>query len=94
MPSNRLETDYSNVLSAIFELMLGAGVSTSDLSEICTSSLRRAETKVRSGRKEESGGLVTAASSSTPGTETVATSILVLRRRRYDSWGQPQAWRQ
>ncbi len=61
MPSNRLETDYSNVLSAIFELMLGAGVSTSDLLEICTSSLRRAETKVRSGRKEESGGLVTAA---------------------------------
>ena len=61
MPSNRLETDYSNVLSAIFELMLGAGLSTSDLSEICTSSLRRAETKVRSGRKEESGGLVTAA---------------------------------
>lgn len=61
MSSNRLETDYSNVLSAIFELMLGVGVPTSDLLEICTSSLRRAETKVRSGRKEESGGLVTAA---------------------------------
>ena len=61
MPSNHLETDYSNVLSAIFELMLGAGVSPSDLLEICTRSLRRAERKIRSGRKEEPGGLVTAA---------------------------------
>jgi hypothetical protein len=61
MPSNRLETDYVNVLSAIFELMLGTGMPASDLLKVCTRSLRRAETKVRSGSKEESGGLVTAA---------------------------------
>jgi hypothetical protein len=60
-PPSRLEADYSNVLVAIFELMLGGGVSSSDLLDVCTRSLRRAETKVRSGRREESGGLVTAA---------------------------------
>jgi hypothetical protein len=42
-------------------LMLGGGISVSDLLDVCTRSLRRAETKVRSGRREESGGLVTAA---------------------------------
>ena len=41
--------------------MLGAGVSTRELLDLCTSSLRRAESKVRSVRREESGGLVTAA---------------------------------
>jgi Family of unknown function (DUF6502) len=59
--SDRLSTDYSNVLVAIFELMLRGGVCSTDLQAVCTRSLQRAETKVRSGRIEESGGLVTAA---------------------------------
>jgi hypothetical protein len=49
------------VLVAVFELMLGSGISSSELLKTCTRSLRRAETKVRSERREESGGLVTAA---------------------------------
>ena len=82
--SMRIDTDYSRVLVAIFELMLGAGVSANDLLDVCTKSLRRAETKVRSGRREESFGLVTAA--------------LVLdawhRDRRYlDSTAKPKAIR-
>jgi hypothetical protein len=61
MPSKGLETNYSSLLTALFELMLGAGVSASELLNVCANSLRRAENKIRAGRKEESGGLVTAA---------------------------------
>jgi hypothetical protein len=56
-----LESDYSDMLVSIFELMLGSGVPKADLLDVCASSLRRAESKVRSDRRQESGGLVTAA---------------------------------
>lgn len=57
----KLELDYSNVLVAIFELMLLAGIQAADLETACATSLRRAEARSRLGRKDESGGLVTAA---------------------------------
>jgi len=59
--SKRLELDYSNVLVAIFELMLRAGIQPKDLEGACSTSLSRAEARSRLGRGEESGGLVTAA---------------------------------
>jgi len=57
----RLELDYSNVLVAIFELMLGGGIDAKDLATVCARALRRAEVKVRLSRRDESGGLVMAA---------------------------------
>jgi hypothetical protein len=59
--SKRLELDYRNILVAIFELMLSAGIDTKALEKACASSLRRAEARARLGRKDETGGLVTAA---------------------------------
>jgi hypothetical protein len=59
--SKRLELDYSNVLVAIFELMLSAGIDAKDLETACAASLSRAEAKSRLGRRDETGGLVTAA---------------------------------
>jgi hypothetical protein len=59
--SKRLELDYSNVLVAIFELMLSAGIDVKDLETACMTSLSRAEARARLGRRDETGGLVTAA---------------------------------
>jgi hypothetical protein len=59
--SKRLELDYSNVLIAIFELMLRAGVRARDLLPVCVRALERAEKKAHTGRNEDSGGLVIAA---------------------------------
>lgn len=60
--SKRLQLDYSNVLAAIFELMLRGGIRAKDLLPTCVSALERAEKRAHSGRRhDESGGLVIAA---------------------------------
>jgi hypothetical protein len=59
--SKRLELDYSNILVAIFELMLRAGIRGKDLLPVCLRSLERAESRSRRNQREECGGLVTAA---------------------------------
>jgi hypothetical protein len=59
--AKRLELDYSNVLIAIFELMLKSGIGAKELLPTCVKSLRRAEAKTRLTRADEFGGLVTAA---------------------------------
>jgi len=56
-----VQLDYSNVLVAIFELMLRGGVRTKDLLPVCVKSLGRAQAKCRLRRVDEVGGLVTAA---------------------------------
>lgn len=60
-PPKNMEVDYSNVLVAIFELMLRGGIRASDLLPVCIKSLDRAETKRRLTRVSDVGGLVTAA---------------------------------
>jgi hypothetical protein len=57
--SRRLELDYSNVLVAIFELMLRGGIRAKELLPVCIGCLERAETRL--SRKDECGGLMTAA---------------------------------
>src|SRR2546421_7749777 len=59
--SKRLKLDYSNVLVAIFDLMLAGGIRSTDLLATCTHALKQAEAKVRSGQQTASGGLVIAA---------------------------------
>jgi len=59
--TNRLQVDYSNVLVAVFELMLRSGIQAKDLLPVCVRSLARAEAKCRLTRVDEVGGLVTAA---------------------------------
>src|SRR5947208_15664387 len=59
--SKRLKLDYSNVLVAIFDLMLTGGIQGTDLLAICTRALKQAEAKVRSGQQAGTGGLVIAA---------------------------------
>lgn len=59
--SRRLELDYSNVLVAIFELVLRSGTPAKDLLPLCVKSLKRAERKFRASRNDESDGLLTAA---------------------------------
>jgi hypothetical protein len=59
--SKRLEADYSNILAAIFELMLRGGIRPNDLLPLCMRSLERAEQRSRLSRKDEAGGLLTAA---------------------------------
>jgi len=59
--SKRLELDYSNILVAIFELMLRAGIRGKDLLPVCVRSLERAEIRSSRNQREECGGLVTAA---------------------------------
>jgi len=56
--SKRLELDYSNILVAIFELMLRAGIRGKDLLPVCLRSLERAESRSRRNQREECGGLV------------------------------------
>jgi hypothetical protein len=57
----KIEVDYSNVLVAIFELMLRSGVRAKDLVPVCIKSLGRAEAKRHLTHANEVGGLVTAA---------------------------------
>jgi len=59
--TRRLQIDYSNVLAAVFELMLRGGVQAKDLLPVCVRSLGRAEAKCRLTRADEIGGLVIAA---------------------------------
>lgn len=59
--SKRLEVDYSNALMALFELMLSAGITTEELLVVCTKAAFRAEVRLRADRRQETGGLVTAA---------------------------------
>jgi len=59
--TRRLQIDYSNVLAAVFELMLRSGIRAKDLLPVCVRSLGRAEAKCRLSRVDEVGGLVTAA---------------------------------
>jgi len=56
-----LQVDYSNVLVAIFELMLRSGIRAKDLLPTCVRALRRAESNCRGTRAVELSGLVTAA---------------------------------
>jgi hypothetical protein len=57
----RLEHDYADVLTGIFDLMLGAGIDARDLEQTCIASLNRADARARSGSMDETGGLMTAA---------------------------------
>lgn len=59
--SKQVETDYSNILVAIFELMLRGGVRTGDLLPVCIRSLERADAKCRLGRRGQGNGLIAAA---------------------------------
>jgi hypothetical protein len=60
--SKRLKLDYSNILVAIFELMLRAGIRAKDLLPTCVVALKRAEKRASASRRQdESGGLVIAA---------------------------------
>ncbi len=60
-PSKRLQTDYTNVLVRIFDLMLSTGLKAGELERICISALGRAAANARVGTKDETGGLMTAA---------------------------------
>jgi len=59
--SKRLEVDYSNVLVAMFELMMRGGIQPKDLLRICGACVKRADVRSRMRPRQESGGLVTAA---------------------------------
>jgi hypothetical protein len=59
--SKQVESDYSNILVAIFELMLQSGVRAGDLVPVCISSLERAERRCRVGAKSQGNGLIAAA---------------------------------
>jgi hypothetical protein len=48
--SKRLELDYSNVLVAIFDLMLTGGIQGTDPLAMCTRALKQAEARVGSLR--------------------------------------------
>ena len=59
--SKQVEVDYSNILVAIFELMLRGGVRAKDLLPVCVRSLERADAKCRLGRRSQGNGLIAAA---------------------------------
>ncbi len=59
--SKRIQSDYTNVLVSMFDLMLSTGFEASALERMCTSALGRAAAKARVGTKDETGGLMTAA---------------------------------
>jgi hypothetical protein len=59
--AKRLKVDYSNVLVALFELMLRSGVQVKELLPVCVGSLRQAQAKCSLPFTDEVGGLVTAA---------------------------------
>jgi hypothetical protein len=46
--SQQVEIDYSNILVAVFELVLRGGIRAADLLPVCVKSLERAEAKSRS----------------------------------------------
>ena len=50
----RTRTDFANVVTAIFELMLTSGIEAKDLLAISHRSLRRAEAGVRASAKRRS----------------------------------------
>ena len=59
--SKGLKVDYSNVLVAIFELMLRSGIQARELLPACIQSLERAEDRSHSRRKDECTGLANVA---------------------------------
>jgi len=59
--SKQVKINYSNILVAIFELMLKGGVRARDLLPICVKCLECAEAKSRFGRKSQGDGLIAAA---------------------------------
>jgi len=60
--AKHIESDYSPVLEAIFELLLSTGMQKADVRRISARSLEKARKKCRgSGRREGSGGLPMAA---------------------------------
>jgi hypothetical protein len=59
--SKRLEVEYSNVLVAVFELMMRGGMEPNDLLRICSACVKRADLSSHMRPREESGGLVIAA---------------------------------
>jgi len=59
--SKRLESDYCDILVAIFELMLRGGIRYNDLLPLGIRSLERAQRRYNSNRKNEGSGPVTAA---------------------------------
>lgn len=61
MLPKRLLLDYSNVLVAIFELMLRSGMGAKELLPLCVESLERAEKASRARRIDEGDGLMDAA---------------------------------
>jgi hypothetical protein len=64
MGTSRLKVgavDYSSVLESIFELMLSSGLPCEDVLTACKRSVKRAETRSKSRRLRETGGLVSAA---------------------------------
>lgn len=59
--SKQVKIDYSNILVAVFELMLRGGIRAADLLPVCVKSLERAEAKSRIGRRFQGNGLLAAA---------------------------------
>lgn len=59
--TKRLTRDYSQALTAIFAFMLNNGLQTRELLAVCTSALKKAESRARLGGMAPSGGLATAA---------------------------------
>jgi len=54
----QIELDYSDILVAIFELMLKGGLSSRDLLAACVGALEHAEQKSRSNQRHRDNGLV------------------------------------
>jgi hypothetical protein len=59
--SKGLEVDYSNVLVAIFELMLRSGIRSKELLPACIRSLERAEDRSHSRLRDDGNGLASVA---------------------------------
>ena len=58
--TKRLSRDYSQALTAIFAFMLNNGLQTRELLKVCTSAMKKAESRARFGNLAPSGGLATA----------------------------------
>src|SRR5579862_5355633 len=56
----RFKLEYSKVLTAIFELILDAGVPSRILANACVASLRTVENKARLGGRDENDDFITA----------------------------------
>ncbi len=57
----RLQSEYADVLFAIFDLMLRTGIESRTLERICGTTLKRAAARVHLTHSNETGGLMTAA---------------------------------